>query len=201
MDKKRREKAGQALMIAALAAFLGMVGPDRSARAEVAARMPAPVAALIDVQRILQESLASKSVQKQIDAYRARFQTETEGEENELRRAEQELVKARATIPAEAYADREQQLRQRFLTVERHVDARRKALDKVFTDSMDAVRTGLLDVVQTLARERGVNLVLIKQQTLWADKALDVTDEVLMRLNKKVPQISVRIAPVTDKDK
>jgi len=154
-------------------------------------KAPSQVIAIVDVQRILQESLAAKSVQKQLDTQRAKFQTETEAEENELRQAEQDLVKSREQLAANVYADHEQQLRQRFLLVEQNVDARRKVLDQSFTDSMNAVRSHLLQVVQAVAQERGVNLVLIKQQTLWTDPSFDVTDEVLNRLNKSLPDVAV----------
>jgi outer membrane protein len=157
--------------------------------------LPNPVIAIVDVQRILEESLAAKSVQKQLETRRAKFQSEIEGEENGLRQAEQDLSKSRDQIAADLYADREQQLRQRFLVVERHVQARRKVLDQAFTDSMNAVRAALLEIVDTIAHEHGVNLVLVKQQALWVDKPLDVTDEVLARLNAKLPEVAIKMAP------
>ena len=157
--------------------------------------LPAPHIAIIDVQRILEESLAAKSVQKQLETQRAKFQTEIEKEENELRQAEQDLDKAHSTLAADAYNEREQQLRQRFLGVERHVQARRKMLDQSFTDSMNTVRSSLLDIVNAVAQEHGVNMVLIKQQVLWSAKELDVTDEVLGRLNQKLSQVAVKMPP------
>jgi len=79
--------------------------------------------------------------------------------------------------------------------VERHVEARRKLLDQAFTDSMNEVRKNLLDIVANVAKAHGANLVLVKQQALWVDAPLDVTDEVLTRLNQKMPQLTVNIAP------
>ena len=73
------------------------------------------VALIVDVQRVLDESEAAKGVQKQLDSQRARFQTETEKEENQLRQSEQELGKAHDHLSADAYTDREQQLRQRLI--------------------------------------------------------------------------------------
>lgn len=155
------------------------------------AKLPAPVIAIIDVQRILQESLAAKSAQKQLEAQRAKFQSEIEVEENGLRQAEQDLSKQRSQLAAQAYADREQQLKQRFTTVENHVSARRKVLDQSFTDSMNTVRGALLDVVDKTAHEHGANLVIVKQQALWTDQPLDITDEVLKRLDQKMPKVDV----------
>jgi Skp family chaperone for outer membrane proteins len=158
-------------------------------------QLPNPVIAVIDVQRILQESLAAISVQKQLEMQRTKFQTETDKEENELRQAEQDLGKERDHLAPTDYADREQQLNQRFLAVENHVQSRRRVLDQAFTDSMNTVRDNLLGIVETIAHEHGANLVLVKQQALWMDKNFDVTDEVLNRLNQKLPQITVKMAP------
>jgi len=161
------------------------------ASAETPAKMPAPVIAIVDMQRILQESSASKSVQKQLEAQRSKFQNEIEKEENSLRQAEQTLSKQRTQLSAQDYSDREQQLRQRFSAVENHVQSRRKVLDKSYADAMNAVREALLDVVSSVARERGANLVIVKQQALWTDQPLDITDVVLQRLDEKMPKIDI----------
>lgn len=175
--------------------LLGMSWQATAADTSASGNLPKPVIAIVDVQRILQESLAAKSVQKQLEMQRSKFQTEIEKEENGLRQTEQDLSKAHDKMPSNVYAEREQQLRQRFLAVERHVQARRKVLDQAFTDSMNTVRSNLLEIVGAVSHERGVNLVIIKQQALWADQPLDVTDEVLSRLNKKISQVAVTMAP------
>ena len=164
-----------------------------TARAETATKLPAPILAVVDVQRIMQESMAAKSTKKQLEAQRIKFQNEIEGEENELRKAEQELAKERTTPPTQTYADHEQQLRQRFSAVENHVQSRRKALDQAYTDSINSVRTALLSVVNKVAHERGANIAIIKQQTLWTDPTMDITDEVLKRLDKSLPMVDVVI--------
>lgn len=181
-------------MLLLCAGFLGAV-PALAADKPAAGPLPAPVLAIVDVQRILNDSLAATSVRKQVEAQRAKFQSEIEKEENGLRQAEQDLTKARDQLTPDVYADREQQLRQRFLAVERHVQARRKALEQTLADSMNAVRKSLLEVVDTVAHEHGANLVLVKELVVWTDKSLDVTDEVLARLNQKLPQVAVKMAP------
>lgn len=151
--------------------------------------------AVIDVQRVLQESAAAKSVQKQIEDQRVKFQAEIAKEEAELRQTEQELSKARGTVKPDVYADREQKLRQRFLVVERHVQSRRKALDQGFTDSLNVVRKKILDIVNDMATSRGLSLIVVKQQALWNDKKMEITDEVLERVNKELKDVPVTIAP------
>ena len=175
-----------------LAALLGFTFEASAATGPVKPSVVAPsVVAIVDVQRLLQAAKAAKSVQGQLDTQRAKFQTEIAAEETDLRQAEQKLAKMRETAKAEDYVQQEQKLQQRFMTVERHVQARRKALDQAYTDSMNTVRKGLVDIVSQIAKERRVNLVVVKQQVIWNDNVIDITDEVLMRLDKALPQITV----------
>ena len=162
-------------------------------KAETAGSVKPSVVAIVDVQRLLQMAKAARSVQEQLDAQRAKFQTEIAAEEKELREAEKELAKLRETAKAESYVDQEQKLQQRFMTVERHVQARRKALDQAYTDAMNTVRSALVEVVSQIAKERGVNLVIVKQQVIWNDDVIDITDESLARLDTALPTLRATI--------
>ena len=183
--------------------FLALLLPSLSFAAEVkkSAALPAPVVAIIDVQRILEESLAAQSVQKQLESQRSKFQTKISAEEVALRKAEQDLAKSRDSVTPDVYADHEQQLRQRFLDVERHVQSRRKALDQAFNDSMNAVRKSLLDIVGVIAHDHGANLVIVKQQVMWSAKDMDITDEVLVQINKTLSQVAVKVVEDEEKGK
>lgn len=79
------------------------------------------------------------------------------------------------------------------MTVERHVQARRKALDQAYTDAMNTVRSALVEVVSQIAKERGVNLVIVKQQVIWNDDVIDITDESLARLDTALPTLRATI--------
>lgn len=150
--------------------------------------------AIVDVQRLLQAASSAKSVQQQLEVQRSKFQTEIAAEEADLRAAEQKLAKMGEAGKTEAYSEQEQKLQQRFLAVERHVQARRKALDQAMTDSMNVVRKSLVDIVSQVSKEKGITLALVKQQVIWNDAATDITDEVLARLDKTLPHVVVTIA-------
>jgi len=190
----KRFFAFTALFLLFFPASLSAAGADAADKAGLPSSFPTPVIAIVDVQKILEESLAAKNVQQQLEAQRSKFQAEISGEEAGLREAEQDLARLRNTVAPDIYAEKEQQLRQRFLVVERRVQNRRKALDQAFTDSMNEVKKTMLDIVEVMARERGANVVIVKQQALWSDKKMEITEEVLAQLNKILPQIQVKIA-------
>ncbi|HVY12062.1 MAG TPA: OmpH family outer membrane protein [Alphaproteobacteria bacterium] len=148
---------------------------------------------IVDVKRILDESKASVGAQKKIEAQRAAFQIEIAAKEKFIREAEQDLLNSRGKIDQHAYADKETSLRQQFREVEQYVQERRRLLEQATTLSMGKVRSVLLGIVTEMARRRNAQAVLIKQQVLWAENALDVTDQVLVRLNAQLPDVPVNI--------
>lgn len=152
------------------------------------------VVAIVDVQRILQKSSAASSVKKQIEEKSSHFQAQIAKEEQSLRAKEKKLAALRETAVADKYAEAEQKLRERFLFVERHVQTRRKAFDHAYNKAMKEVRASLIFIVEAAAKERGVNLVVVKQQVIWSDQTIDITDIVLEELNKQLPDIVLEIS-------
>jgi len=160
--------------------------------------VPPSVTAIVDVPRVLKESTAAQSVRSQLDTQRSKFQSEISKEEEQLRSSEKELIKLREEGKKDAFAELEQKLQDRFTKVERYVQTRRKALDQAYTKSMDTVRDNLVSVVATIAKSKGITLVVVKQQVIWNDTAIDLTDEVLAALNAKLPSVSVEIISDTE---
>lgn len=174
---------------------------DKAAPATSAASpsMPQSMPLLVvDMKRVLDESKAAVNVQKKIEARRSEFQKEIAGREDEIRNEEQDLLQSRGKIEAKVYSERENQLRQKFRDVETYVVERRRVLEQATTDSMGHVRSVLQNILIDIAKKHGASLVLSKQQVLWSQPALDVTDAVLESLNRQLPDMDVVIQPAGD---
>ena len=183
-------------MLRLLVAFLLMSGPLFAAEPPMLAAVSpaqAPTIYVVDLKRVLDEAKASVGVQKKIEAQRSAFQTEISAKEKFIRDAEQDLLASRNKIESAAYAQKEKELRQKFSEVEQYVQERRRLLEQATTLSMGKVRSVLLGIVTDIAHRRGVQAVLIKQQVLWTENSLDITDQVLERLNKQMPDLPVNI--------
>lgn len=154
---------------------------------------PAPSIVVVDVQKILRESTATKGIREQLEAKRNTYQAEIKKEEERLRAAEQDLIKNRTTLSKEALIQKQKALRQDFAGVERKVMARRKALDMGFADAMKQVRSALAEIVVNTAKTQSANIVLPKEGTMWIAPELEITDTVLSQLNTKLPKVTVTI--------
>jgi Skp family chaperone for outer membrane proteins len=147
--------------------------------------------AVVDIQRIMRESNATKSITTQIEKQRTTYQQEITKQENDLRNAEQELNKQRTIISPEAFAERRRTFEQRVGNLQRDVQNRKRELDKSLNGATITVQNALRDIIGALVTERKYTLILIKSQTAYNAPEMEVTEEVLKRINAKLPSVKV----------
>jgi len=155
--------------------------------------LKAPVVAVVDVQRIMQESSASKGIQKAIESQRDSYQKEIQTLEDKLQNAENELRKQQTVLAPDAFAAKRRDFEKQVADVQRTVQERKRTLDTAFNDAMTNVQKTMLEIVQDIADERGVNVVIPRNLLVLFASNLDVTESVLERLNKQLPTVAVSI--------
>lgn len=150
-----------------------------------------PGVAVIDVQRLQREAAASQSVKAQIEKQYAVHQQEITKQENEVRSAEQELTRQRTLISPEAFAERRRQFEQKVANLQRDVQNRKREMDKSQLAAQRIIEQALAGVVEQIVTERKLTLVLRRDQTVYAAPEFEITDEVMKRLNAKLPSVKV----------
>ncbi|PWC32482.1 OmpH family outer membrane protein [Azospirillum sp. TSO35-2] len=155
--------------------------------------LKAPVIAVIDVQKIMQESSASKGITKSFEALRDSYQKEISSLEDKLRKNEDELRKQQTVLAPEALAAKRRDFEKQVADVQKTVQNRKRVLETALNEAMAVVHKTMVEVVADISRERGANLVLARQQFVLVDTQLDVTDTVMERVNKKLPQVALNV--------
>ena len=176
------------LIFAAVAA--GVAAPPAMAQ-----KMKPVAIAVIDSQRVGREALAFKDARDQLQKVRASYQSEVAKEEEKFRAEEQELTRQRTVLTGEAFDARRRDFERRVTEVQRHVQERSRQLEQSFNDVRGEVGKAMLAIVTDLAKERDFALVIDRAQTHFRADALDITEEVLKRLDKKLPSIKVSLPP------
>ena len=162
----------------------------------VAQELPPAVAAVIDYQRILREAAAARSIRDQIEARRQAYQEEVSKEEQRLHEADKAFAKQRSVLSAEAFAEKRREFEQEVTEVQRLVQERRRELDRLSAAALNEVKRALIEIVTAMAEERGFNLVLPSSEVLFFARTLDLTEEVLAKLDEKLPD--VRLSEAAD---
>jgi Skp family chaperone for outer membrane proteins len=159
-----------------------------------AQRLPPAVVAVIDHERVLREAVAARSVRAQVDQRRDRYQIELAEAEQRLQARELELGRQRTVLTAEAFAGKREAFEGEVATAQREMQERRRTLDESATRALDRVRAMLVEVVTGMAESRGFNLVLPSSDVLFFSGQIDLTDEVLAEVNRRLPDVEVSFA-------
>jgi outer membrane protein len=182
--RARRRRNGALALAAAFVLASGVPVPAQE-------KLPAAVVAVIDYQRILREAKAARAIRDQVESRRQLYQEEIAGEEQRLHEADKELARQRGILSAEAFAERRSAFETEVAAVQRMVQERRRQLDQVAASSLNEVRSAMIEVVGELSDARGFNLVLPTSGLLLFSPKIDLTDEVLARLDRKLPNVRV----------
>ncbi|MGB0631546.1 MAG: OmpH family outer membrane protein [Alphaproteobacteria bacterium] len=166
----------------------------------VAQNSPVPAIGIVDVQKVLRDSKASKSIRPTIDQMRKEFQKQVSGQEQRLRQAEQELSRQRAILAPEAFAQKRRTFSEQAREAQASVQNRRRDLDRAFNDTKNEILKSLIVVAQEVATEKKLNILIEKRFIFISAKKLDVTDEIIKRLDKRLPKVAIDFSKIGKDD-
>lgn len=163
----------------------------------VCASVPAHAAdekiAVVDIQKVVKNSSASKDISSQIEKKRAAYQAAITKQEEELRKEDQALAKQQAILSPEAFQQKAKAFKSRVADVQKDVQSRRVKLEKAYEEAVLEVQKVVLDIVSKLAAEKGFVIAIPTSQILYAKPDMDITTEVLTRLNSRLSKVQVKI--------
>ena len=147
--------------------------------------------AVVDFRGVLAKSSAAVSVRKQSDKERSKYKKEFAEIEKKLRVAQQKLAKQRAIVTAEAFEKRARELKDKAREAQKRAQVTNQSLKKSFDQSMNEIRKNLVKIIAEVAEETGAGVVLFRSAIVIAVKKLEISQEVLKRLNEKLPTVKV----------
>lgn len=168
--------------------------PDTTAPSAMAGKeetLPAAVVGIIDYQKILRDSKAAASIRDQVEARRTAYQEEIGEQEQKLREQDQAMVKQRTVLSAEAFSAKRREFEKEVAEVQKNVQARRRQLDEVTAMALAEVREAIIQVVSELAEVKGFNLVVPSSTVLVFSPRIDVTQDVMLALDERLPDVKV----------
>jgi outer membrane protein len=153
-----------------------------------------PTVAVVDMQRVLVESAAGKSIQSQLDTERRKIRDQITRMQDELKTQQNQFLRQRSVLSPENANEQQQQLQRKEAEAQRTLQERQEAFQKGESDAVNVVGDNMRDIVQQIAAERHLGLVVRKEVVIsMADKNMDITDDVVQRLNTKLPSVTVTI--------
>lgn len=169
------------LFVLAVFYFLGLSAP---AHAQLA---------VVDMQQILSESDAAKSILLQLKTQRAAIEKDIKSMEDALKKDEQDLIKKKESGNADQFAAARKEFEKKLIESRGKVQKKRAAADDAFNKAITELRENIVTVVSDIAVQKKIQLVITKQNVVIGDKSLEITDDVMKALNAKIKTIKIKI--------
>jgi len=181
---------------AALSAALLLASVAAWAQSEPAATPP-PVIVMVDMQQLVYNSKAAKSVQAQMDKERESFSKQVAEQEDQLQRARADLERQRNAMAPDQLEAKSREFQQKLEELDRAVQARQRVWQEETKEAIEKVQGAALQVVAEIAAARHANLVIQKAAVVLGTDGFDITTDALTRLDQRLPSVTLE-PPATE---
>ena len=147
--------------------------------------------AVVDIQNVLDHSVAVIELRKSIDSLSEKLHGEMSSKESSLKQLEADIVKKRGVLKEEDFDKEVNAFYKKVSETQHEMQEKKAKLEKAHAEAIGTVHENTLKIIAELAKEKGFNLALPISQILYTDNHLTITDEVIARLNKKVKSIKL----------
>ena len=147
--------------------------------------------AFVDMGRIMNETSVAKGVTTELTSKRQQIRSDIEQKEQTLRTEAGALVKQRSTLSREDYEKKATVIQTKIDDLGKSFKNRERSFEEVGRASLDKVRSIAANYIEQVAQERKYAAVFTREAVILGAKNLDITDEVITRMNKGGQKVSV----------
>ena len=153
---------------------------------------------VFDAARLFERSKVGRSIARKTEKLQSDLSDEVDATRTELESDAKRLEEQRSVLPQERLRERAEELRLRQLTKEREISAQLRAIQAGQQRAQLDVLEEVYEVVGNLVEEYEAQLVLERNVLYYYDEGLDITDELIRRLNKRVTTVDVTPIEASD---
>jgi len=148
---------------------------------------------LADLNGILRAADANVKVRELLDTQRQKFQDEFSLVEAELQQTERDLMSKRELLSAEEYDKQIKAFQARVTQLQQDIQRKRQAIDNAYQKAQSDIRAEAFSIITEIARDMNLDLVLNREASLIFLPHLNISDEVLTRLNERTKNARIEI--------
>ncbi len=174
-----------------LATFIA-VSANSPAQGADTAPATAPKIVVVDIQRIMRDSLAAKDLKTQLESKKNQYQADLKGKSDKLKKEKDDLEKQQSVLSKDALTQKVKNLNSEFKSAQDDANEKSVRFENAEKGASRDILAAVQEIINDLAKEQNFNIAIPTSQLLFAHKDLDITNEVLTRLDKKLPKLTLK---------
>ena len=184
-------------LLLCMMAFIGFA-PVSSAQTDTSTQaakksMEVKRIALVDIGGVLRAADANNRVRELLDGQRAKFQEEFRAIEVDLQQSERDLLAKRELMAKDEYDKLVTEFQERVSSVQKEIQYKRQSIDNAYQKALSDIRKLAIEVITKIASEREIDLILKRDASVIFLPHLNISDEVLTRLNERTKNARIEV--------
>lgn len=152
-----------------------------------------PHIAVINMYKITAEADALKGLTDQRKAYAEKLNKEANRREEKLMAAKKEIESKQSVLSKEALQKKAAEYQKALMGYQKDMSEKSAAIEKSYRETLQKVQSDTLDeVISDIAKKKNVTIVLNSAQTILLNPALDITEDVIKVMNKRLPSVRMK---------
>lgn len=146
---------------------------------------------VLDIEKVAKDAKAVSDIQSKVSKKQEEYQKSINKKQTDLEAEQKKLEAKKNLLTKEAFEKEQVAFAKKIDELKEFVDKRQASLKKASTSGMEKVNEEMKDIVAAIAKEKQLDAIVPSSQVVYAIDSMDITDEVVKRLNKKVTKVSV----------
>ena len=146
----------------------------------------------IDMNYILNNSLAGKDLQTQLNEKNKKIKTKLNNYQNEINQKKEDILAKKNVLSNEEYENKLKEIQNEVLKINQLMAKE----DKNFIDFKKKIEKeyfkNLNPIIEQYSIENSIGIILNKKNLLMAKNTLDITKEIFNLFNKKIDKLTIK---------
>ena len=149
--------------------------------------------AIVDLNLILSESKAAKEATKDFEKIQKDTESEIVESDKLMLDERNKLIEQQSVIAPEAFEVKAQDYEKKLQNYQAEKQNKLRKLEGVLQKARNEILENVKPILEELSKELGVTVILEKNSVLLSATNMDITDQVIKKLNKELPNIKVSL--------
>ena len=146
---------------------------------------------VIDINKILSESDAAVTAAKEIEEIAIEIENEIKLSDEEIIKEQNLLIESQLIMAPEAFESKRNEYEIKVQKYNNERQSKLMKIDELIAVSRNDILTAIKPILEGISNEKGITIVLEKASIMLNAEKMDITNEVLKKLNKSLPSIKV----------
>ncbi len=146
---------------------------------------------VIDLNKILSDADAAITAAEEIEEIAIEIENEIKLSDEEMIKEQNLLIESQSIMAPEAFESRRNEYE---IKVQKYNNERQRKLmkiDELIAVSRNDILNAIKPILEEISNEKGITIILEKTSIMLNAEKMDITNEVLKKLNRSLPNIKV----------